>query len=36
MSDKVARVNLGVVSVAWWGGQAVRGIVMVGRNADQR
>jgi hypothetical protein len=36
MSDEVARVNLGVVSVAWWGGQAARGIVMVGRNADGR
>jgi hypothetical protein len=36
MSDKVARVNLGVVSAAWWGGQAARGVVMIGRNADER
>ena len=35
-SDKVARVNPGVVSVAWWGGQAATGIVMIGRNADER
>ena len=36
IGDKVARVNPGVVSIAWWGGQAAGGIVIVGRNADGR
>ena len=36
MSNKVARVTLGVVSMAWRSRQAAAGIVMVGRNADER